>query len=429
MSYNNRMQKRKNKKRFRFILISAIIIYLIFRSVPSLLANNAKTINPEKSTFVNKYAYQGFLIMDETLVKASKSGKVQLFSEEGERVPAGVKIASVNSLNDASSLKQELSQLEESIVALKKTETESKLLEVEKGKIEILHVDLVDKLQELIILGNYDEIYIVKEQLALIGSKSKDISFSNTLVGQSIENLELKMDSINSEIVSNNTIYYSSQAGIISYRLDGYEDVYLPKDFENYIYDKLIKDMSREKNDEDFNVSAGQPIYKNIDNFQWYLAIKIEDLSEIEGYDVNKYINIQMNEDSQVIRGKVIAINTSEDKGVLVAQFDSVLHDNYLIRFPEIEIIKSKTDGYKIPSEVIVDRDSVKGVYIKDKSSIVRFRPINIIGEENNYTYVDMGDNYGNIKLPGEEGSFSTISLFDEIFLKVNNIKEGQILN
>lgn len=429
MSYNKRIKKRKNKRIFRFFLISCIFLYLIFRSVPSLLANNAKTINPENSTFINKFSAQGFLIMNETLVKASNSGKIQFFTHEGERVSSGVKIVSVNSLNDASSLKRELSQIEESITALKKSDKDSKLIDIEKEKIEIIHEDLIGKLQESIILGNFEEIYIVKEQLGLIGSKSSDINFTNTLVGQSLEMLELRKDSINQEITSNNTIYHSSNGGIISYIFDGYEDNFLPKEFENYKYDKLNKTIVNHIKEEESNVFVGQPIYKNIDNFQWYLAIKIDNLKEIEELDINKNINIRLKDDDHLIRGKIIAINPSGDKGVMVVEFNTMLHDIYHIRFPEIEIIKNRIDGYKIPTEAIVNKDSIKGVYIKDKSSIVRFRPINIIGVDDNYTFVEKGNNYGNIQLPGEEDFTRTISLFDEIFLKVNNIKEGQILN
>ena len=113
----------------------------------------------------------------------------------------------------------------------------------------------------------------------------------------------------------------------------------------------------------------------------------------------------------------------------MVIEFTDKLHDYYSIRFPEIEIIKSKVDGLKIPTKAVIDKDSIKGVYIKDKSGIVKFRPIKILGEEGNNTYVDLGDNNANITLEGAEKSVQTITLFDEIFVNTINIKEGQITN
>lgn len=430
MSYEKREKNRRKRRVFRTAIISFVLIYLIFRAVPSLLASNAKTILPEKGTLIEKLSTQGFVIKNETVIKSTSNGELQTSSTEGQRLSAGVEVASVNSLNDTSSLKEELSQLEESISALEKSEIETKIILNEKEKILEMKDSLVNELQNAIATGNFDEIYLLKSQLSLYDEKNKDISFSNTLVGQSIENLKSKRDSINSEIKSNNIKYYSSHGGIISYVLDGYEENYLPKDFENYTYDKLVlkelKDMDTKTKSA---ITVGEPIYKIIDNFEWYIAMKIEDLKQIEGFEVGNNIKITLEKDKRELKAKIVSINPSDKKGVVVVRLNTMLHDFYNIRFPKVDIIKSKKEGYKIPTKSIVDKDSIKGVYIKDKSGIVKFRPIIIIGEDDNYTYVDIGDNSGNITIEGQKQPVKTITLFDEIFLNTINIKEGQILN
>ncbi len=428
MSYEKREKVRRKRKVFRTLIISFVLLYLIFRSVPSLLASNAKTILPEKGTLIEKFSTQGFVIKHETVVKSTSSGELQVSSTEGERLAAGVEVARVNSLNDTSSLKQELSQIEESISALEKSEKETKLTLNEKEKIQELQKSLVDELQNTIISGKFDEIYLLKGQLSVYDEKDKDISFSNTLVGQSLENLRSKRDSLHSEINSNHIKYYSSHGGIISYKIDGYEEVYLPKDFENYTYDKLnlgkLEDSEKKS-----TIAAGEPIYKIIDNFEWYIAMKIDDLNKIQGFEIGDIIKVTINEDKGETKGKIVSMNLSGKKGVIVIRLNTMLHELYNIRFPEVNVIKSKKEGYKIPTKSIADKDSLKGVYIKDKSGIVKFRPINIIGEDGNYTYVDIGDNNGNIIIKGQERPIKTITLFDEIFLNTINIKEGQILN
>ncbi|MBU5314155.1 hypothetical protein KQI38_19225 [Tissierella carlieri] len=430
MSYEKREKNRRKRRVFRTAIISFVLIYLIFRAVPSLLASNAKTILPEKGTLIEKLSTQGFVIKNETVIKSTSNGELQTSSTEGQRLSAGVEVASVNSLNDTSSLKEELSQLEESISALEKSEIETKIILNEKEKILEMKDSLVNELQNAIATGNFDEIYLLKSQLSLYDEKNKDISFSNTLVGQSIENLKSKRDSINSEIKSNNIKYYSSHGGIISYVVDGYEENYLPKDFENYTYDKLVL---KELKDADIKtksaITVGEPIYKIIDNFEWYIAMKIEDLKQIEGFQVGNNIKVTLEKDKRELKAKIVSINPSDKKGVVVVRLNTMLHDFYNIRFPKVDIIKSKKEGYKIPTKSIVDKDSIKGVYIKDKSGIVKFRPIIIIGEDDNYTYVDIGDNSGNITIEGQKQPVKTITLFDEIFLNTINIKEGQILN
>ncbi|WP_353096756.1 HlyD family efflux transporter periplasmic adaptor subunit [Tissierella praeacuta] len=428
MNYSEREKNRKRRKVFRTITISFVLLYFIFRSVPSLLASNAKTVLPEKGTLIEKVYAQGFVIKNETVVKSTVNGEVEISPAEGDRVAAGVQIASVNSMNDTSSLKQELLQIEESISALEKSETETKLILNEKEKVQELKESLVYELQNSIIAGKFDEVYLLKSQLAIYDEKNKDISSSNTLVGQSLENLKSKKDSINSEIKSNHMKYYTNSGGIISYIIDGYEEIYIPKDFENYTYDSLVP-KKIEHREIKSNVTVDEPIYKVIDNFEWYIALKIEDLKQVKDFEVGNIIRLEIEGDKREIKGKIIAINPSKNKGVIIVRLNTFLHDLYNIRFPKVDIIKYKKEGYRIPTKSIVDKDSVKGVYIKDKSGIVKFRPIIAIGEEDNYTFVDTGDNSGNITIDDEKEPTRTISLFDEIFLNTINIKEGQIIN
>ena len=106
MSYDDRKRNRQRKKRFRITVISFILLYLILRSVPTLLANNAKTILPEVGTLIDKFGAQGFVIKNETIVKATSKGELELLPKEGTRVSAGTEIANINILNEHSSLKQ-----------------------------------------------------------------------------------------------------------------------------------------------------------------------------------------------------------------------------------------------------------------------------------------------------------------------------------
>ena len=323
---------------------------------------------------------------------------------------------------------QELEQIDKSLTALKNSESDTEIIIKEKGKIEELEDSTVEDLQQMINSGKYDEVYLLKEKLSLYGNKGKDVAMTDTLLGQSLENLNSRKETIKEEISSNYIRYYMTHAGILSYVLDGQEEIYFPQDFENYTYDKLNVVNNDNKNKEGKRtVDVSEPIYKIIDNFEWYIAIKIEDLKEIKEFETNKFISIEMM--GEELRGRIVAINTSGNKAVMVVKFNTILHDYYNLRFPKLEVIKYKIDGLKIPHKAIVDKDGLKGVYIKDASGIVRFRPINILGEDDKYTYVDRGDNSSYIEIVGEEKPSKTITLFDEIFLNPSNIKEGQILN
>ncbi|MFA5577736.1 MAG: HlyD family efflux transporter periplasmic adaptor subunit [Tissierellaceae bacterium] len=426
MTYEKRKRDRKKNQILRALVVSSIFIFIAFKSIPSILANNAKTVLPEKGTLIETISAQGFLIKDELLIKSKNTGSLVKIATEGERLPSGIEIATVDSIDDMTALRHELELIENSIAAIKKSHQEAGLIIDEKLKTDELQIAIIEEIQNYISLGRFDEIYLLKEKLILYDNKGKELSLSNTLTGQSIENLERKRDEISNLIKGKNLRYFSPQGGIISYEIDGFEEIYLPKDFENYSYDKLNTSEIIKRDDN--LLYLNEPVCKIIDNFEWYLAVKIENLDEISDFQVDKAISLSIEEDKHELKGRVVAINKTDNKAVIVIKLTTMLHDYYSIRFPKVEIIRTRKEGYKLPNESIVDNQAYKGVYIKDKNGIVKFRPINIIGQDNKYTYIDRGDQDGKINVNEEEG-LGTVKLFDEVFVNTTGLKDGQILN
>lgn len=429
MSYERRKRRRKIKSSFRIAIIAFIFIYLAFRSIPIFLANNAKTLLPTEEVVIQKLTSQGIIIKDEVVYKAQGTGQLDSSIKEGERVPAGIEVASINLLEDTSQLKLELIEIENAIISLSKTDKDNEFLKNEKDKIAEKQDKLVESIQLAINLGQYEKVNNSKMELELYDSKASDISVDNKLIGQSLDKLKERREILQDEINKNNIKYIANNSGIISYLIDGYENIYLAKDFENYTYENLNLESINESNIIDKNVNVGSAVFKMIDNFQWFIALKIEDISDVTEYELGQNMTIQFENDEKELVGTIVAINGSNDKTVIVLKLKDFLHEYYTFRFPKVNIIKSKKEALKIPSKVIIEKDGQKGVFIKEINGIVKFRPISIISEDKNYTFIEKGNSKGQINLLGQENAIKTVSLYDEIFIKTNNIKEGQILN
>lgn len=424
MSYQGRKKKRLIRRSFRIAIISFIFIYLIFRSVPMFLANTAKTILPVKELVMNKIPSQGIIIKNEVVYKAEGNGQLDSKIKDGERVAAGIEIANINLLADTSQLKLELIEIENAITTLSKTDIDS-----EKNKLLDKQHAVIETLQIAINLGNYQNVISSKTELELYGSNAFDIPIENNLQEESLDSLNERKENLLAEINSNSIKCYTTNSGIVSYNVDGYESIYLPKDFENYTYDRLTIEENQNNNIVEEQVEFGSAVFKMIDNFQWFLALKIEDIKNVLDYKVNQNITVKLEDYDKEIEGTIIAINSTDEKAVFVIEFNDYLHEFYNLRFSKVDIIKSKNNALKIPSKVIIEKDGQKGVYIKEINGIVKFRPIIILQENEDDTYIDKGNEKGYIKLPGNEKLTKTVFLYDEIFNNTNNIKEGQILN
>ena len=113
----------------------------------------------------------------------------------------------------------------------------------------------------------------------------------------------------------------------------------------------------------------------------------------------------------------------------MVINFNSFFHDHYDKRIVDVELVKSRHEGLKVPIKSISEKDGIKGVYIKDISGIIKFRPIEILGKNEEYAIISSGDKNNNINIKGSDEVVKTVKLFDEILLNNGKIKEGQIVD
>lgn len=411
-----RVQKKKRKKKIILIPLTFLVIYFIISSIPLIFGNPYKTILPEDDILFRKIEGQGVLIKEEYVSFAEGNGQIERIVKEGERVAAGKEVARISLLKDTSGLKQELLEVEQKIDTLSKSNRQVTSIENDKMKLEDIQNNIVDNIQKSINEGNFLDVHRSKEEILIYNGKLNNASNENTLLNQSIESLKETKKSLIEKIDKNNLRCYSSDSGLVSYEIDGYENIFLPHDFENYTYDNLNIDENT-KNEIQNKISVGAPVFKIINNFEWYLALKITNIKDIEGYKIGQALNIEI-EDKE-IRGNIVAINTTYNKAVMVIKFTDYLHEIYNIRFTNAKIIKEKIESYKIPVKTVFDYEGKKGVYIKEINGIVKFKPVNIIDVVGDYAYIEKADINGNIK---------TISLYDEIFLDPTTVVDGQIL-
>ena len=429
MSYEQRkINRQKREKRYRrFIISIGLILVLII--ISSLASKNVNTILALEDIFLKEIVLESVVIKDEKVFKLEEAKDLDLKKLEGQKIPAGIKVGNSTVLNDINILKKELTEIENAISNLEKT-GEGEVFKNDKKKLIESYNENINKLQENIDLSNYRDIEEIKEEVILINEKIEELSPQNPLLGKDIDSLREKKEDLKNEIYNKSSSYISESSGILSYEIDGYENIFKTEDFENYTYDKLsISDEKNEASNKSKEEKTGGN-FKIIDNFQWYLALKIEDRKTIGNYEIGNKLLIKypLDEKEIEISGDIIAINNSSNKSVIIVRFNQYLHDLYKDRFPKVKLIQEKLDVLKIPNSVILEIDGVKGVYIKDFSGIVKFKAIELIKTIDDYSYVSKGEN-SIISIGKNKKEMETISIYDEILLKPKKFKKGQIIN
>jgi putative membrane fusion protein len=363
------------------------------------------------------------LIKEEYVYFAEGNGQVERIAKEGERVSSFEEVARISLLNDTSGLKQELLEVDQKIDTLSKSDRQASDISNDNTQLEDFQKETVNDIQKYINEGSYLNVQRSKEEILIYNGKLNNSSQGNTLLNQSIETLKETRKGLVEKIDKNNIRCYSSESGLISYEIDGYENIFLPKDFENYTYENLNIDENA-KNEIQDKISIGSPVFKTINNFEWYLAIKVTNTKDIEDYEIGQAITVEV-ADKEII-GNIVAINTTNNKAVIVVRFRDYLHEIYNLRFTDVSIIKEKIESYKIPVNAVFDYEGKKGVYIEEVNGIVKFKPVNVLDIVGDDAYIDKGDIGGFITIGGEK--YKTVSLYDEIFIDPTTVKDGQIL-
>lgn len=430
MSYEqrkiNRQNRQQRERRYKRLIIGIGILLMII-IISSLINKKAKTILAVEDIYLKEIELEGVIIKDEKVFKLDEIKEIDTEKLEGKRIPAGIKVGNATVLNDLDLLKKDLKEVEAAITTLKKTGND-KVFKNDKKVLLENYNENIEKIQKDINDENYKNIKETKEEIVSTQQDINDLFPENPLLGKDIDALNDIKENLKSDIGQKGASYISERSGILSYEIDGYENKFKAEAFDNYTYDKLIipnkKELSQIKEKNDIKG------FKIIDNFEWYLALKIDDRKKIDKYEIGDkvFVNYPLKDNYIEISGNVIAINNSSNKSVIIIKSNKNLHDLYMDRFTKVNLIQEKLDILKIPDNIIIDKDGVKGVYIKDFSGIVKFKPIKIITNIDGFAYVDKGEN-SMISIKENKKEFETISIYDEILLKPNKFKEGEIID
>lgn len=420
--------KKKSGSRFLFrrliVLIGAVVLLLGLYNIVSgagiIVGNTSRAI---KTEYLDKIDTKGYLILNEKVYTAQGDGVVDYNVRDGARVAKDYMIANLSLMSDVSNLKDELLKVQSAI------EYKNQSLNPSNAIYEISEkeINLINSIQDALVEDNLGNALVAIETLELNTKKNIDISEIGELINLSNQELEDRRDSLSKEISTNNVIYKAETAGVVSFKIDKVESKYSIENMENINYEFIEKNKPTGSQGQMNNVKTGDPLYKLIDNFEYFMALPVDKVSSIEGYSVNDRIELLV--DGKIpLMGTIQNINVTDDQAVIIAKLKVKLSELGYDRSHDVGIIKDRIKSYVIKTGSIVEINNRTGVYVKELNGIVKFRPIEIIVQNEIDTIISTGNSKGFIEDPVTGEDTRTITLFDELINEPMNIEEGQIL-
>ena len=216
----------KNKKILAIILF-IIFIYILY-AIYLLIKDPTDTFTVEEGTVSSEESAVGYIIRDETVVKGEnyKNGMIQIASE-GQRVAKGENIFRYYSKNE-NGLSEKIQKLDEEIQEA--LANESDLCSPDIKQIE---KEIDEKTEELSDLNDVQKIEEYKKQISKLITKKAEMVGDLSSSGSYIKKLIKQRSEYENQLNSGAEYITAPESGVVSYKVDGLEDVLNPNDFSN----------------------------------------------------------------------------------------------------------------------------------------------------------------------------------------------------
>lgn len=204
--------------------------------------------------------------------------------------------------------------------------------------------------------------------------------------GSSIGYIEKSSDSLTPKKVA----VTAPISGIVSYELDGWEQIITPEQAENVDWQSALeqlRDGVAKKEDEETNNSKGRNIAKIIDNLVNYLVLLKTDGKE-EKFAVGDYVTITL-PNSTTLAGSVTIADSRKDGNYYYLSVSSAESSLLNLRYAEVTVLTDRVSGNSIPSSAIYESDSgKKGVYCIQKRQLA-FKEVTVKADNGDIAIVE----------------------------------------
>ncbi|MDI6602200.1 MAG: HlyD family efflux transporter periplasmic adaptor subunit [Thermoanaerobacteraceae bacterium] len=389
MDNNKKIKKSKRGLKLVLILIAIYLFILVFESIKP-----SGTVRVVYGNVKSSYKSEGMIIRNEKVIYSPQSGYVIRKVQNNTRVPKGYLVAQISSKKLDENLYMQLENINNKIKL-----AEDKNLNTFTNDIDKIDNEIFNQLNTIkadVARSMLPSARNSIDKLSLLLEKKNAITINNPFTNYNIEQLKKEKVDIENLLKNLYVNVNSPDAGIISYDIDGYENININNVFNNNVFN----DSQKEKlviNEEKDHVNTGEPLFKVIDNFDWYIFAKIAEKNLVLKNDEKVKLNIN----GYILEAKTKTIIHNDDGDFVLfqssQQFDDFLND----RFVNFEIIKNSEEGMMLPNEAIINKNGKCFVYIYDIGGIKEVE-VNVLSTDGKNSIIDNIDKLNGLKIYDE---------------------------
>lgn len=414
-------EKKKKINKFKFFCLLVVFVFLaayVMFEIIGLMRNPSNTVIVKEGTVTKEETVTGVIIRDETIVQGKnlKNG-MQHIVDEGDKVAVGDPIFRYLS-NDESQTKQKITELDNKIsVAISEN---NQILYSSSTKL--IDSQILDKIKEL---PDINSVQILKENKRNVSSlilKKAKLAGDLSPTGSTLKQLINERSKLEKQITDGAEYIKAEKSGIVSYRIDGFEDKLNDDDFSKYTKD-YIKKLNFKVGD---IVPVNSEKGKIINNFKCYIAV-ISKSQEAKNAKEGQKISIVL-PNAQMVKGKIVRINREGNNSevVLIIEFDEGIESLSIYRSIRVDLVWWDKVGNKVPNSAIFTVNGLSYV-IRSNNGYNDYVLVKVLKKSDEYSIVS---NYSLVELKElnlKQNISTSLLLYDEIVLNPSQSMKNAI--
>lgn len=410
---NTKPKMKFDKKVIIYIAIFLVVIYLIY-TIYLLIKQPTDVFTIEEGTLYSEETDIGYVIRDEVVIQGEnyKNG-MEKIKAEGERVAVNEAVFRYYTKNE-DSLKEKIAELDTKIqeAMQNQTQTENGLL---KADMISLETQIEQKLLEISSINDTTKLEEYKKEINELITKKANIAGELSPQGSYLKELIEERKNYENELNSGAEYVNSSKSGVVSYKVDGLEDVLKPTE---ECFATLTKEYL-----ENLDLKTGKIVPTNeesgkiIDNTYCYIAT-ISNTEEAKNAEVGDKVKVRLPSGSEVSAEITYVLQENDDR-VLILKIEKGVEELISYRKISFDLIWWSENGLKVPNQAIVKENDLTYV-VRNRAGYLNKLLVKVKKEGEKYSIVEPYDTE-ELKELGfsndEIISYRKISLYDEVIL------------
>lgn len=401
---------RKKKIIINTVLI-IILLYIVY-TIYLLIKQPTEVFTVEEGNLYQEETDIGYVIRNEVVVKGENyRNGIMPIKSEGEKAGKDENIFRYYTSNEES-LKQKIADLDDKIqeVMLNDTSLFSSDMKLLENQIDE-KVEDINQITDSTTLGEY------KKEISDLVTKKAQIAGDLSPKGSYLNQLIEERKKYESQLNSGAEYVTAPMSGIVSYKVDGLEEVLTPDNFSSLSKEYLESlDLKTGK-----IVATSEECGKIIDNFSCYIAT-ISSSEEAKKADVGQKVKIRLSNNKE-ISGEITNI-IKEDEGdiVIILKIEDEIEELINYRKISFDLIWWDDSGLKVPNQAIAQVDDLNYV-VRKRAGYLSKILVKVKNQGEKYSIVDSytAEELKKLGFSNEEiANYKKISLYDEILLNPN---------